>query len=102
MLDYDSRSLLFYLTKSAFFLRTYDIVRRMFEISKRQTDNKREVNPHVYHRVFFRAGGVSWSGFERIEVREAVMPRRLQAMMQGRRKKTLFDFAENLWTISKP
>jgi hypothetical protein len=37
---------------------------------------------------------VSWNGFEGIEAREAVMPRRLQAMMQGRRKKTLFDFAK--------
>ena len=102
VLDYDSRSLLFYLTKSAFFLRIYGIVRRRLEISKKYTDNKREVNPHVWQRVFCRARIVSWNGFERIAAREAVMPRRLQALMQGRRKKTSFDFAENLWTISKP
>jgi membrane protease subunit (stomatin/prohibitin family) len=35
MLDYDSMPLLFYSTKSDFFLRINDIVRRAFEISKR-------------------------------------------------------------------
>jgi hypothetical protein len=35
MLDYDSLPLLFYSTKSDFFLRINDIVRRAFEISKR-------------------------------------------------------------------
>jgi len=35
VLDYDSLSLLFYFTKSDFFLRMQDIVRRKFEISKK-------------------------------------------------------------------
>jgi hypothetical protein len=43
MLDYDSLPLLFYFTKSDFFLRINDIVQRAFEISKKQTDKKRAI-----------------------------------------------------------